>query len=87
MYIQNYVYTDDTDIQFTLLHILTLSLLSTSAPADSSNSTTCKSPLSPAWYKAVLPCYCDIMYILQLNRTLQHTLFTVYGISYDLQLY
>ena len=87
MYIKNYVYTDETDIQFTLLHILTLSLLSTSAPADSSNSTTSKLPLSPAMYKAVLPSYCDIMHILQLNRILQQTQFTVYGISYDIHLY
>ena len=41
----------------TLLYVLTLSLLSTSAPFDSNNSTTCKWPPSDALYKGVLPCY------------------------------
>ena len=41
----------------TLLYVLTSSLLSTSAPFDSINSTTCKWPPSDALYKGVLPYY------------------------------
>ena len=41
----------------TLLYVLTLSLLSTSAPFDSNDSTTCKWPPSDALYKGVLPDY------------------------------
>ena len=40
-----------------LLYVLTLSLLSTFAPFDSNNSTTCKWPRSDASYKGVLPYY------------------------------
>ena len=37
----------------TLLYVLTLSLLSTSAPFDNNNSTTCKWPPTDALYKGV----------------------------------
>ena len=41
----------------TLLYVLTSFLLSTSAPFNNNNSTTCKWPLSDALYKGVLPYY------------------------------
>ena len=41
----------------TLLYVLTLSLLSTSAPFDSNDSTTCKWPPFDALCKGVLPHY------------------------------
>ena len=41
----------------TLLYVLTSSLLSTSAPFDTNNSTTCKWPPSEALNKGVLPYY------------------------------
>ena len=41
----------------TLLYLLTSSLLSTSAPFDNNNSTTCKWPPSDALRKGVLPNY------------------------------
>ena len=40
-----------------LLYVLTSYLLSTSAPFDSNDSTTCKWPPSDALYKGVLPHY------------------------------
>ena len=43
----------------TLLNVLTSSLLSTFAPFDNNNSTTCKWPPSDALYKGVLPSYND----------------------------
>ena len=43
-----------------LFYVLTLSLLSTSAPLDSNNSTTCQWPPSDALYKGVLSSNCNI---------------------------
>ena len=41
----------------TLLYLLTSSLLSTSAPFDNNNFTSCKWPPSDALYKGVIPHY------------------------------